>query len=134
MYHRLRTGMNPRLAVLAMTALLLLAVCVAPLFPALYLAFAAVCHQSPDRCFHFYGLPLAVCARCLGIYAGALAAALWPVRLPLPWLWILAAANALEFLSGLGSLPARFFLAAAFCWFGLSRLMALASAPEAAGN
>jgi len=36
----------------------------------LYAVFAPLCHQIPDRCFHLNGLPLAVCGRCLGIYAG----------------------------------------------------------------
>ena len=39
----------------------------------LYAAFAPVCHQIPGRSFSFCGYPLAVCARCLGIYAGFLA-------------------------------------------------------------
>ena len=36
----------------------------------LYSAFAPICHQIPGRCFTFQGHPLAVCGRCLGIYAG----------------------------------------------------------------
>jgi len=36
----------------------------------LYAMFAPVCHQIPSRCFYFHGFPLAVCGRCLGIYAG----------------------------------------------------------------
>lgn len=36
----------------------------------LYAIFAPVCHQIPSRCFYFHGFPLAVCGRCLGIYAG----------------------------------------------------------------
>ena len=39
----------------------------------LYAVFAPVCHQIPSRSFFVRGFPLAVCARCLGIYAGALA-------------------------------------------------------------
>ncbi|HZE21484.1 MAG TPA: DUF2085 domain-containing protein [Desulfobaccales bacterium] len=39
----------------------------------LYAVFAPVCHQIPSRCLSFHGYPLAVCARCLGIYAGFLA-------------------------------------------------------------
>ncbi|MEP7304710.1 MAG: DUF2085 domain-containing protein [Acidobacteriota bacterium] len=30
-----------------------------------------VCHQRPERSFYLFGAPLAVCARCAGIYAGA---------------------------------------------------------------
>jgi uncharacterized membrane protein len=33
-----------------------------------------VCHQLSDRSFHVAGFQLPVCARCLGIYVGALAA------------------------------------------------------------
>ena len=36
----------------------------------IYAAFSPVCHQVPGRCFTFHGQPLAVCGRCLGIYAG----------------------------------------------------------------
>lgn len=36
----------------------------------LYAAFSPICHQIPGRCFNFQGHPLAVCGRCLGIYAG----------------------------------------------------------------
>jgi uncharacterized membrane protein len=38
--------------------------------PFFYAIFAPVCHQIPSRCFYFHGFPLAVCGRCLGIYAG----------------------------------------------------------------
>ena len=33
--------------------------------------FALVCHQRPERSFWIFGAPVAVCARCLGIYLGA---------------------------------------------------------------
>lgn len=39
----------------------------------IYAAFAPTCHQIPSRCFFIFGYPLAVCARCAGIYAGFLA-------------------------------------------------------------
>ena len=35
--------------------------------------YGRVCHQIGDRSFHIAGNPLAVCARCSGIYAGYLA-------------------------------------------------------------
>jgi uncharacterized membrane protein len=38
-----------------------------------YLLFRPVCHQHIERCFRIGGAPLAVCARCLGIYLGATA-------------------------------------------------------------
>jgi uncharacterized membrane protein len=36
----------------------------------LYAVFAPTCHQIPERCFALGGHPLAVCGRCLGVYAG----------------------------------------------------------------
>jgi len=36
----------------------------------IYACFAPICHQIPSRSFFFQGFPLAVCARCFGIYAG----------------------------------------------------------------
>jgi uncharacterized membrane protein len=39
----------------------------------LYALFSPTCHQIPERCFSFRGFPLAVCGRCLGVYAGFLA-------------------------------------------------------------
>ena len=38
---------------------------------AVYLVASFVCHQLPERSFHLNGSQLPVCARCLGIYAGA---------------------------------------------------------------
>lgn len=38
----------------------------------IYAVFAPTCHQIPARCIHAFGHPLAVCARCLGIYVGFL--------------------------------------------------------------
>ncbi|OLE50751.1 MAG: hypothetical protein AUG51_26745 [Acidobacteria bacterium 13_1_20CM_3_53_8] len=36
----------------------------------IYQGFRYVCHQIPERSFYVAGHPLAVCARCTGIYAG----------------------------------------------------------------
>ncbi|HUQ32099.1 MAG TPA: DUF2085 domain-containing protein [Pyrinomonadaceae bacterium] len=36
----------------------------------LYQMFSRVCHQIPERAFYLAGHPLAVCARCTGIYSG----------------------------------------------------------------
>ena len=38
-----------------------------------YAIYTPVCHQVATRSFHLFGHPLAVCARCLGIYLGFLA-------------------------------------------------------------
>jgi uncharacterized membrane protein len=38
----------------------------------LYAVFSPTCHQIPSRCVSAFGYPTAVCARCLGIYAGFL--------------------------------------------------------------
>lgn len=66
---------------LAGTAVWLAAILLAPyaasrggrVAPLLYSLFAPVCHQRPERCFFLFGFPLAVCARCWGIYLGILA-------------------------------------------------------------
>jgi len=126
--------MSLRAAALAMTGLLLAAIWAAPLVPGLYLAFGAVCHQAPERSWQWFGVTLPVCARCFGLYAGALAAALLPLRVPSRLLWLLAAANVLEFFSGNGNLQIRSLLAALLCWLGASRLIALASPQEGAAN
>lgn len=38
----------------------------------IYAVFSPVCHQISERSFFIFGYPLAVCTRCLGIYAGCL--------------------------------------------------------------
>ncbi len=43
-----------------------------PLAGFIYALFSPTCHQIPSRCFFILGHPLAVCARCLGIYTGFL--------------------------------------------------------------
>lgn len=49
-----------------------LAVLAAPVLeaPIVYAAAGLVCHQIPERSFHVDGAPVAVCARCVGLYAG----------------------------------------------------------------
>ena len=77
----------------------------------LYQAFGYVCHQQPERSFFIAGLPLAVCARCTGLYAGfVLTTLLYPLFTSLrgsnpperKWLFIAAAPLAIDF--GLGFL------------------------------
>jgi uncharacterized membrane protein len=76
---------------------------------AAYGAFALVCHQLDERSFHLAGFKLAVCARCLGLYAGVLLGALaYPlarpvVRRDLPargWLIAAAVPTSLDFALG----------------------------------
>jgi uncharacterized membrane protein len=46
----------------------------------IYHGLGVVCHQMPERAFQLAGHPLAVCARCFGIYAGfALMVLLYPL-------------------------------------------------------
>ncbi|MBD0273291.1 MAG: DUF2085 domain-containing protein [Acetobacteraceae bacterium] len=79
----------------------------------LYRAFGVACHQMPERAFHVAGHPLAVCARCWGLYAGALAGLLaYPLarslaRTDAPWRgWLLLAAvpTSIDFLLGVTGL------------------------------
>jgi uncharacterized membrane protein len=48
----------------------------------LYVAGSFICHQRPERSFHAAGLPLPVCGRCFGAYAGAALGALLLLGLP----------------------------------------------------
>jgi uncharacterized membrane protein len=66
---------------------------------AVYRGFGLVCHQMGERSFHVEGAPLAVCARCFGLYAGAfVGVAVYPLvrslmRRDLPArAWLLASA------------------------------------------
>ena len=43
-----------------------------------------ICHQQPDRSFHWGAAPWAVCARCLGLYAGAPLGALCAMTVQVP--------------------------------------------------
>ena len=72
----------------------------------LYHGFGAVCHQIPERAFWLAGHPLAVCARCFGIYAGfALSVLCYPLvrslrRTDAParaWLFAAALPAAIDF-------------------------------------
>lgn len=57
---------------LILFSLALLLSLLAPLLPSpiLHYLFAPVCHQESERCFVVNGLPVAVCVRCVAIYAG----------------------------------------------------------------
>ena len=81
-------------------ALVVLAPHLPPALAAAVYAFGAlVCHQRPERSFHWDGAQLAVCARCTGIYLGACVTAVlafvpprryapdgWPTRAAATWL------------------------------------------------
>ncbi len=70
-----------------------------------YAALSVVCHQMPQRSFHWLGYPLGVCARCVGIYAGFFLGLLFyplvrqveeeavPQR---HWLWLTAAPTVID--------------------------------------
>lgn len=45
-----------------------------------YLAASVICHQRSERSYHVQGAPLPLCARCLGLHAGASLGLL-------AWLW-----------------------------------------------
>ncbi len=68
----------------------------------LYLLFAPVCHQKPDRSFSILGFPWACCHRCCGIYLGmALTSLLLTARRPratkIKVFWILLACVPISF-------------------------------------
>ena len=69
------------------------------------------CHQISERCLDLGFGPMAVCARCAGLYLGGTLALLWttarnrPFR-PRPiWLAIVAAPTVLDFVAGQLGLP-----------------------------
>jgi len=71
--------------------------------------YGRVCHQISDRCLHLAGLPMAVCARCFGIYLGYLAGlAVYPRVRPIEtvdapprrWLVIALIPLSIDFLGG----------------------------------
>ncbi len=111
--------------VLGVASLLLLVIVAAPLaasanHPLLafgsYRAFAFLCHQIPERSFHFHDAPLAVCARCWGIYSGfALGALCYPLvaslrRPVMParmWLLVAVIPTGIDFLLGFTGLWAN---------------------------
>jgi uncharacterized membrane protein len=69
------------------------------------------CHQIADRCLDLGFGPMAVCARCAGLYLGGTLALLWtavrnhPCRPRPVWLAIVAAPTVLDFAAGQLGLP-----------------------------
>jgi uncharacterized membrane protein len=79
----------------------------------LYQFFHVACHQIPERSFHVAGHAFAVCARCFGIYAGALVGvALYPLARPVvrtdaparQWLMLAAVPTTVDFALGFSGL------------------------------
>lgn len=66
---------RPAPVLLFVTAAWTAAVVAAPIFgwTFVYATAHLVCHQMPARTFHLASGPVAVCARCLGLYLGAVA-------------------------------------------------------------
>jgi uncharacterized membrane protein len=81
---------DPRVLLLSWSAFMVAAILAAPWLAAmgrpeawmLYGAFDPLCHQDAERSWHLDGMPLAVCVRCFGVYAGILIAAAAKLRLP----------------------------------------------------
>lgn len=114
-----RTVSRVWLATLAGTAVWLAAIFAAPWLMErgatgaarfIYAVFAPTCHQIPARCLTLAGHPLAVCGRCLGIYAGfAAGLVVYPLirgfrRLSLPKALLLAAMTLPMAVDGIGGI------------------------------
>jgi uncharacterized membrane protein len=97
----------------------------------IYQGLGGVCHQISERAFWIAGHPLAVCARCFGIYAGfTLAALFYPLlaarRLPMrgtprrEWLILALAPTTIDFTLGITGLWANTHLSRALtgAWLG----------------
>lgn len=100
----------------------------------LYHGLRTVCHQMPERAFWLAGHPLAVCARCSGIYAGfAAAVLLYPLLLPFiarlrpaggmprrEWLILALAPTTIDFTLGITGLWANTHLSRSLtgAWLG----------------
>jgi uncharacterized membrane protein len=115
---RVRAARVAWAAVAGLAALLVGLIVAAPLLRAsgalelaegIYRGFGAVCHQAGERSFHAAGHPLAVCARCFGLYFGALAGvAVYPLARPLAgretprraWLILAAVPTCVDFALG----------------------------------
>jgi uncharacterized membrane protein len=60
-----------------------------------YATFSMICHQIPERSFYLSGYPLAVCARCTGVYLGffigLLSFTIKPIEVAPPRIWFFLA-------------------------------------------
>jgi uncharacterized membrane protein len=97
-------------AAAAITAAGLCAPLLGPWGVGVYAGLAWVCHQRPERCWEVAGRPAALCIRCLGLYLGALLAAVAGLRFrkwPAAGAWLLLGLDWLvETLGFAGSRPA----------------------------
>lgn len=100
----------------------------------IYQGLKGICHQMPERAFWIAGHPLAVCARCSGIYAGfTLATLLYPLVRPLfarrlaaretprrVWLILALAPTTIDFTLGITGLWANTHLSRSLtgAWLG----------------
>jgi uncharacterized membrane protein len=72
---------------------------------------AAHCHQIADRCLDLGFGPMAVCARCAGLYLGGTLALAWTLAWNRPsrprplWLAVVAAPTVIDFVAGQLGLP-----------------------------
>lgn len=81
------------------------------LAPWLRLLYKPGCHQIPERCLDLGFGPMAVCARCTGLYLGGCLGLVWTTlrnssSRPRPlWLAVVALPTVLDFISGQLGLP-----------------------------
>jgi uncharacterized membrane protein len=93
------------------TALAALWTAGALLAPWLRLVYRPGCHQMAERCLDLGFGPMAVCARCAGLYAGGCLGLLWTTlrgrsSRPRPlWLAVAAVPTVLDFAAGQVGLP-----------------------------
>ena len=72
-----------RAIVLLAGVLPFVAIVVPSLAPTMTHVFHSVCHQLPERSLIVGGVPMIVCSRCAGLYAGVVIGALTPMPMPL---------------------------------------------------
>lgn len=81
------------------------------------LFYAPICHQKAERSLTLFGRPQAVCARCSGLYAGAI------VGMLAAWYWLLRGRRPRALWFGILVLPT--FIDAVLPWVGLPQLSEL---------
>ena len=90
-----------------------------------------ICHQIPERSFYLAGFQLAVCARCLGIYAGAAAGAAFVLMRARPENLLPAASATRRWLAIVAAVPTLVTVAleAAGMWYPTNLTRAVAGFP-----